>query len=157
MLLRGVKFAPPALDRADIEATKGRARNSGRSFGGAPLHRNNSQNNGNRGRGNGHINYGADSRPNPFAAFIQPGQGPPPHGGGYYQGRPPPPPAGEWGPPNGQGYNQGPPALPSYGNAYPQRYGPPAPVPPPGQGYTPPGWNAGYAPPPPYGGYNGRR
>jgi 5'-3' exoribonuclease 2 len=37
MLLRGVKFPPPALNPADIEATKGRAARSGRSNAGVPL------------------------------------------------------------------------------------------------------------------------
>ncbi|KAJ5091467.1 5'-3' exoribonuclease 2 [Penicillium alfredii] len=97
MLLRGVKFATPMLNSADIRATKGRAQHSGRSFGGAPLH--------GGGRG-GRVDYGKD-RPNPFAAHLDPnfasgpGAGPPmgapgwippvPGAGGYSRGPPPPP------------------------------------------------------------------
>ncbi|EAW07457.1 5'-_3' exoribonculease Dhp1 [Aspergillus clavatus NRRL 1] len=62
MLLRGVKFGPPALDNADIQAVKHRAQHSGRSYGGAPFR------GGNRG---GRINYASD-RPNPFAAHLDP-------------------------------------------------------------------------------------
>lgn len=116
MLLRGVKFAPPALNREDIEATKGRANHSGRSHGGAPLGRG-------RGRGRGsQINY-ADDRPNPFAAHIIPGfappqnsfgRGGPPPPGGQYNGYPPPPQRYNGGPPPPQGgYYSGLPPPPS--------------------------------------------
>ena len=117
MLLRGVKFDPPALNREDIEATKGRASHSGRSFGGAPLGRG-------RGRGRGGQMNFADDRPNPFAAHINPGLGPPPSFG---RGGPPPPPRGQ-----------------SNGYPPPPRYnGPP-----------PPGQNGYYTgPPPPQQGY----
>lgn len=112
MLLRGVKMATPTLDRADIEATKGRANHTGRSHGGAPL----------RGvHGNGHgrgsqINYTND-RPNPFAAHLNPGFAPPPNTFG--QGPPPPP--GQFGgyPPPApplNGYYSGPP--PNLQNTY---------------------------------------
>jgi 5'-3' exoribonuclease 2 len=37
MLLRGVKLPPPTLNKGDIERTRNRAANSGRSYGGAPL------------------------------------------------------------------------------------------------------------------------
>ncbi|KKK24646.1 hypothetical protein ARAM_004694 [Aspergillus rambellii] len=99
MLLRGVKFAPPALDNADIQATKHRSQNSGRSFGGAPFRNN---------RG-GRINYASNDRPNPFAAHLDPkfvpagNAGPPmgapsgwipPSGSNNFSRGPPPPPRG---------------------------------------------------------------
>lgn len=120
MLLRGVKFGPPALDRADIEATKGKASRSGRSYGGAPLRGNHGNG---RGRG-GQINYG-DTRPNPFAAHINPGF--PPQGvpNAYRNGLPPPP-VGNWGPPGvgPDAYQRGPPppqayGIPPYGYSHP--------------------------------------
>jgi len=142
MLLRGVTIPPPTLDRADIEATKSAARNSGRSHGGAPLR--GGRGNG-RGRG-GNINYANNNRTNPFAAHINPsfvpppnfhGQGPPPPpgqfqsyspqppgGNGYYNG-PPPPQAGYYngqGPPPAHGRPPGPPPIPQggYYNSAPQ-------------------------------------
>ena len=140
MLLRGVKLPPSTLDSADIAATKGRANNSGRSFGGAPLR---GGRGGGRGRG-GQINY-AEDRPNPFAAHINPNFAPPPHsfgrGGppppgqfnghppppiranGYYDGQPPPPPNGFYnGPPPPAGGRYGPPQPPpgGYYNGSPQ-------------------------------------
>ncbi|KAI4289278.1 MAG: hypothetical protein L6R35_001463, partial [Caloplaca aegaea] len=163
MLLRGVKPAPPALDRQDIETTKAKAAHSGRSFGGAPFR------GGGRGRGGGggggnHHNYnnngsngGGDSRPNPFAAHINPGFAPPPPpphfqsqnrggGGGPPQGWVPPPQQGFGGGYNGyapplpqQGGFNGygpppPPPLPQHANGYyhghAQRYGGPHPPPP---------------------------
>ncbi|KAL6715170.1 5'-3' exoribonuclease 2 [Lecanora helva] len=130
MLLRGVKFEPATLNREDIEATKGRASHSGRSFGGAPLGRG-------RGRGRGNqINY-ADDRPNPFAAHINPGYGPPPLSfgrggpappppGGQFNGYPPPPSRYYGPPPLAQnGYHVPPPPTQSY-NHY---TGPPQPYP----------------------------
>ncbi|TQB72974.1 5'-3' exoribonuclease 2 [Monascus purpureus] len=69
MLLRGVKFPPPALDQADIQAVKSKAQNSGRSFGGVPFR------NGRNDRSGG-ISYTAD-RPNPFAAHLDPNFMPP--------------------------------------------------------------------------------
>ncbi|KAL2869339.1 5'-_3' exoribonculease Dhp1 [Aspergillus lucknowensis] len=100
MLLRGVKFSPPALDNADIQATKSRAQNSGRSYGGAPLR------GGHRG---GRMNYASD-RPNPFAAHLDPkflppanpgaplgtppGWIPPPSGSASFSRGAPPPPRG---------------------------------------------------------------
>ncbi|KAE8353624.1 exoribonuclease 2 [Aspergillus coremiiformis] len=101
MLLRGVKFPPPALDNADIQATKAKAQHSGRSFGGAPLR----NGHGNRG---GRINYAGD-RPNPFAAHLDPnfmpsgnagaqmmpsGWVPPVPGSTNFSRGPPPPPRG---------------------------------------------------------------
>lgn len=111
MLLRGVQFGPPALNRGDIEVIKGRATRSGRSYGGAPLR--GDHGNG-RGRG-GRINY-ADPRPNPFAAHINPNfssLGNPNNAGG---GRPQPP-TGSWGlPPAGTEPSwRGPPPPPLYG------------------------------------------
>lgn len=146
MLLRGIKFAPPALDRVDIEATKSRASRSGRSHGGAPLR--GEYGNG-RGRG-GQVNY-ADSRPNPFAAHVNPGY--PPQGmPGNYRGGPPPPPTGGWAPPppGSEDFRRGPPPpANSYGNAPPYGYAPPSqnfnhgrppppPPPPPHSYHTPP-------------------
>ncbi|KAL4869840.1 hypothetical protein BDV12DRAFT_167149 [Aspergillus spectabilis] len=105
MLLRGVKFNPPALDNADIQATKSRAQHSGRSYGGAPF----------RGGRGGRMNYGSDrnhgsDRPNPFAAHLDPkfmpggntggptgvpsGWVPPSSGSGNFSRGPPPPPRG---------------------------------------------------------------
>ena len=63
------------LDRADLEATKGKANRSGRYFGGAPL-RGDYGNGKSNGRGRGQISY-SDSRPNPFAAHINPNYAPP--------------------------------------------------------------------------------
>ena len=120
MLLRGVDFGAPALDRSDIEATKGRANRSGRSYGGAPLR--GDHGNG-RGRG-GQINY-ADSRPNPFAAHINPAF--PPQGiPDSYRGRQPSSASGGWAPAPGgpDSFRQGPPAMPSYGGP-PYGYPPP--------------------------------
>lgn len=111
MLLRGVKFATPMLNSADVRAVKGRAQNSGRSYGGAPLN--------GRGRG-GHMDYSSD-RPNPFAAHLDPRfmHGPP---GGM-----PPMPSG-WVPPvPGAGdYSRGPPGPPRGGmnHQYPSHQGP---------------------------------
>lgn len=143
MLLRGINFAPPALDRADIEATRGRANRSGRSHGGAPL-RGDFGNN--RGRG-GHNNF-ADPRPNPFAAHISPDFTPQVMQGNY-RGGPPPPLMGGWpgplpgagpdvfwrGPPPHQNPHGNPPhsyAPPSHNFNYGR---PPPPPPPPPQGY----------------------
>ncbi|KAJ5082379.1 5'-3' exoribonuclease 2 [Penicillium argentinense] len=119
MLLRGVKFATPMLNDSDVRSVKGRAQNSGRSFGGAPLN--------GRGRG-GRIDYqsdrGSGGRPNPFAAHLDPRfmAGPPgaggmpamPHGwvppgsgpNDYYRGPPPPPRGGGNQYPPRQGYHQ---------------------------------------------------
>ena len=147
MLLRGLQMPPAVLDRTDIEATKGRASHSGRSFGGAPL-----RGGGGRGRG-GHINY-ADQRPNPFAEHLNSGYGPP---GGGYPGPPPiphqaphpngmpPPRNGHYNgppPPFAQGHYGGPPPPPQNIN---NLRGPPPPPngfygapPPPPSGYYPP-------------------
>ncbi|KAM0797988.1 exoribonuclease 2 [Usnea florida] len=133
MLLRGVKVGPATLDRADIEATKGRAMSSGRSHGGAPL--GGGRGNG-RGRG-GHMNYSND-RPNPFAQHLKPGFAPPPNGFGrgapppgqfnsypppppprtYFNGPPPPVQNGYYGgpPPATQGRYNGPPPPPQLGH-----------------------------------------
>lgn len=107
MLLRGVKFATPMLNSADVRAVKGRAQHSGRSFGGAPLN--------GRGRG-GRVDYGSD-RPNPFAAHLDPRfmSGPP---GGQPGGMPMMPPG--WVPPvQGSGdYSRGPPGPSRGGGNY---------------------------------------
>ncbi|MCJ1381667.1 5'-3' exoribonuclease 2 [Xylographa soralifera] len=137
MLLRGVKLAPPTLDRADIEATKGRANRSGRSYGGAPLRGNNGN-----GRGRGNFDY-SSSRPNPFAEYINPGFAPP---GIASYGQRPPQLSRDWrGPPGGQQFHQAP---PNDSGRYMQGSGPPNQGP-----YAPSGWQAGYVPPPPPQGY----
>lgn len=136
MLLRGVKFPPPTLDKTDIEIIKSKAQNSGRSFGGAPLR------NGN-GKG-GRINYAAsdrNDRPNPFAAHLDPGFVPPPH-----LGVPMPPPGWVPPPPGSVGFSMGPPPPPPRGgfaDSYRPSYPPAPPVPPQPQGYQ-------------YGGYYGQ-
>ena len=148
MLLRGVKIGPATLDRADIEATKGRAMSSGRSHGGAPL--GGGRGNG-RGRG-GHMNYSND-RPNPFAQHLKPGFAPPPNGfgrgappPGQFNGyHPPPPPRTYFNgppPPVQNGYYGGPPP------ATQGRYNGPPPPPQPGH------YNG--LPPAPQNGYGGR-
>ncbi|KAL2004134.1 hypothetical protein VTN02DRAFT_6598 [Thermoascus thermophilus] len=115
MLLRGVKFPPPTLDKTDIEIIKSKAQNSGRSFGGAPLR------NGN-GRG-GRVNYAANDRPNPFAAHLNPGFVPPPH-----LGMPMPPPGWVPPPPGSVGFSRGPPPPPPRGGlADSYRLAPPVP------------------------------
>ncbi|KAI0006413.1 exonuclease N-terminus-domain-containing protein [Xylariaceae sp. FL0662B] len=151
MLLRGVKMPPAALDRSDIEELKGKLRNAGRSYGGAPLGRSNFD--GNR---RDRINYGPDSRrdrsdrPPPYQSSNG-------RQNGYnsYPVAPPIPPPG-WVPP--------PPGMPGFGNGYP-------PPPPPayvgggrdgyGNGY---GGNYGGSyggnqgrNPPPYNGYGGQQ
>ena len=130
MLLRGIKWPTPALDRSDIEATKTRASHSGRARGGSF-----------RGSGYGRGAYShSDSRPNPFAAYVDQG----------------PALSGTVGPSYGS-YNSPAPEnwIPSpAGFQEPQR-GPP---PPEGQSYAPPGRNFRYAlpnpPPPPMKGYD---
>ena len=150
MLLRGVKLAPPVLDRSDIEATKGRASKSGRSFGGAPL-----RGGGGRGRG-GQMNY-ADQRPNPFAAHLNPAytpipppgsmgsHGPAPYGNNDY-GRGPPQKGYGYGPPsNGQYNGPPPPSNGSYnGRPPPLQYN---------RGHPPPPMGYSGGPPPPSNGY----
>lgn len=133
MLLRGVKFPPPALDNSDIQGVRNKAHNSGRSFGGAPL-----RNGGNRG---GRIDYTGD-RPNPFAAHLDPNFVPPPNVGGSVI------PSG-WAPPNPgcANFSRGPPPPPRGGmsSSYRPPY-PPGPGPQSGyyggsqsqQGYYPP-------------------
>lgn len=114
MLLRGVKFAPPALNAADIEATKGRAARSGRSNGGVPLQGDGRRNNG--------INYGSSNRNGyPQSNGHQNSWQPPPPGmQGFGRGPPPPPPPGAY-----SNYNQGAPGHgpPGYGGYQPR--GPP--------------------------------
>lgn len=118
MLLRGIKFPPPALNAADIEATKGRAARSGRSNGGVPLQGD--------GRSRNAFNYGSQHRGNYHGSGGGNGGGrnswqpPPPGVGGFGQGAPPPPPPGTF-----SNYGRGPPgqAPPSYGGHQPR--GPP--------------------------------
>ncbi|KAI1325649.1 exoribonuclease Dhp1 [Xylariaceae sp. FL0255] len=102
MLLRGVHMPHAALDRSDVEELKGKVRNSGRSYRGAPLGR--QHQNGHRER----MNYGPDSRrsqppgpsfpgsafPIPPPGMVPPGWAPPPPPGfpGFGAGLPPPPP-----------------------------------------------------------------
>ncbi|RYC65280.1 hypothetical protein CHU98_g952 [Xylaria longipes] len=150
MLLRGVRLPVPALNSSDIEELKGKTRNSGRSYRGAPLGRNND---GRRGR----MNYGPDSRrdennhqssqysnggrhsghnafPGP-PPVIPPGWAPPPPGfPGFGNGIPPPPPPayhgggrGGFGNYGGQAHNQwhAPPGVPPYQDHGGQYNGPP--------------------------------
>ncbi|KAI9780412.1 MAG: 5'-3' exoribonuclease 2 [Candelina submexicana] len=126
MLLRGVSFAPPALSQGDIDETKSRAGRTGRSHGGVPFRGGRGNGRGN-GRGRGHINYGGDSRVNPFAAHLDSGYashgtptahwGPPPGLSGSFNGTPPPPP-GYGAAPFMQGY--GPPPSHGYHSQYRQ-------------------------------------
>lgn len=160
MLLRGIKFGPSTLNAEDIAATKGRANHSGRAFGGAPLGRG-------RGRGRGGQMSYAEERPNPFAAHISPGYGPPPTfgrggpppPGGQYNGYPPPPPRYHGAPPpaNAGYYNNPAPPQPGLGrhNTAP---------PPPSAYYSGQGptnsYGNNYYPPPQdgrYGGYDAGR
>ncbi|GAM42839.1 5'-3' exoribonuclease [Talaromyces pinophilus] len=115
MLLRGVRFAPPALDQGDISAVRNKSRFNGRG-GFRP------NNGGDRG-GNQYNQYnaprsGMNDRANPFAAHLDPSFAPPPQAGaggwappavgaGYSRGPPPPPRGGSYGYQNHpQGYNQ---------------------------------------------------
>lgn len=127
MLLRGVKFNPPVLDKGDIEATKNKAQHSGRSFGGAPLQ--------GRGRG-GRMSY-AGGRSNPFAAHLDPGFAP---------NNAAPPPGWVPPPPGSARFANGPPPPPQF-----DRYGSQFPPPPPQRGgyggYR--GQRDQYNPPPP--------
>ncbi|ETS79199.1 5'-3' exoribonuclease 2 [Pestalotiopsis fici W106-1] len=151
MLLRGVELPTPALNRHDIEELKGKMRNSGRSYGGAPFR------GGYNGRGRGRIDYGPGmsggrgGRPdrgpaygghqqqyggsNSFPPVPPPGWVPPPPGAfGFGAGLPPPPP-----PPGHYGGQN------SYGGSHNGNYG---------------GHQNYYQPPPPphggsYGGYGG--
>ncbi|KAF2229702.1 hypothetical protein EV356DRAFT_374047 [Viridothelium virens] len=149
MLLRGVKFPTPALNREDEEATRNRAANSGRNFGGAPLRRGGGRGGGGRGD---RINYSSDRRDsnydnrngngypdpsaksNPFFAHLDPafvqaaaarGFPPPPQGWvpppQFGRGAPPPPPSH-----GGQRHQGRPPMHDSY-SPPDRRYG--------GQGY----------------------
>ncbi|KAE8333477.1 exoribonuclease 2 [Aspergillus sergii] len=116
MLLRGVKFPPPALDNADIQATRSKAQHSGRSFGGAPFR-------GGHGNRGGRINYASD-RPNPFAAHLDPNFMPPSNAGA--QGMP-----SGWAPPvpGSANFSRGPPPPPRgnhrnhYGSGHAQQQG----------------------------------
>ena len=88
MLLRGVKFSTPKLDRSDIDGVRNRSARGGRSYGGAPLHMDNyrpryNNNNGYRGNNHHHNGYNrSNGRPpyankslnpeNPFAAHLNP-------------------------------------------------------------------------------------
>ena len=137
MLLRGVKLPVPALNGSDIEELRGKTRNAGRSYRGAPLGRQHQD--GRRER----FNYGPDSRrdgnnrhynnagryngPNTFPAqapVIPPGWAPPPPGfPGFGNGMPPPPPGYQGGGPGGYGNGH------YGGQAYNQRQAPPPGVP----------------------------
>jgi 5'-3' exoribonuclease 2 len=137
MLLRGVKFKPPALNASDIEQTKGKAAKSGRSHGGVPLKGD--------GRGRNSFNYAGGNQSNQHQGYGQnnrqsygsrnnngysnarnyppppPGSGwaPPPPGMGAFGNGPPPPPPPGYGY-NGPGQSQGP---PGYSQSYPRQYG----------------------------------
>jgi 5'-3' exoribonuclease 2 len=96
MLLRGVKFPPPTLDEAEIQAVKSKAQHSGRWFGGAPLRNGHGNNRG------GRMNYTAD-RPNPFAAHLDPTFTPPPRSSDVQN------PSHGWAPPPPGAYSYSPP------------------------------------------------
>ena len=141
MLLRGVKFPPPALDRADIEETKNRAGRNGRSYGGAPFRPEN-------GRGRGRMDYSARP-PLPL---------PPPHYAAPPYSMPPAFREGPFAPPYGPPTGYQTPSWPRQpdGQAWvpyqappPYGHGPPAPGPPTpfSHGYPAPMGN--YRPPPP--------
>ena len=104
MLLRGVKFPPPALNQGDIEKTKGKAAVSGRNHGGVPLRGD--------GRGRNSFNYSSQnqyssapshqqsygsqngySNNNSYSTPPTGWQPPPPGVGGFARGPPPPPPS----------------------------------------------------------------
>ncbi|KAI9886035.1 MAG: Histone H4 [Watsoniomyces obsoletus] len=141
MLLRGVKFPPPTLDRSDIDSTKNRAGRSGRNHGGAPLR--GDHGNG-RGRGRGRIDYAPNMPPSSFPT-------PPP---GVREGPtiyPASHPGQEWA--RQSGFAPGwPSPFPPPPHGFPAGAPIPSPpVPPQGgfsYGYGPPG--GGYPPPPPY-------
>jgi 5'-3' exoribonuclease 2 len=133
MLLRGVKFAEPALNQSDIEVTKGRAARSGRSHGGVPLQ-------GNGGPRNS-FNYSSNQNgppPNHRQSYPPqngysnypvppPGWQPPPPGlGGFGRGLPPPPPPNSYYGGRGGSGAQGGYSQPPRHNA-PPGYGPPPP------------------------------
>ncbi|OKL64303.1 5'-3' exoribonuclease 2 [Talaromyces atroroseus] len=122
MLLRGVRFSPPALDQGDINTVKSRWRYGMRPFsGGSRPGRGGGQYNQQQGAGAGRPNM--NDRQNPFAAHLDPSFVPPPQVGG----------ARGWAPPpvGGAGYSYGPPPPPRGGNYE---------YPPPSQGYN----SAGY-------------
>ncbi|KAH6656466.1 XRN 5'-3' exonuclease N-terminus-domain-containing protein [Truncatella angustata] len=153
MLLRGVELPTPALNRGDVEELRGKLRNAGRSYGGAPLGRGGGYN-GSRG---GRINYGPGSGgrdgrqdrhqnynnnynhnqnrfpgSDAFPPVPPPGWIPPPPGSfGFGAGLPPPPPQAN----HGGGRE-------SFGGQHGGNYGG-------NQGYYPP------APQAPYNGGNG--
>ncbi|KAL1842979.1 hypothetical protein VTJ49DRAFT_3456 [Mycothermus thermophilus] len=85
MLLRGVKLPPPALNHSDIDTVRHKSRNSGRSYGGAPLR--NNGNGGGGGRGGDRINY-ASGPPRPPPGGGRGGYPPPDrgYGNGYGYG-----------------------------------------------------------------------
>lgn len=138
MLLRGVKFAEPALNRSDIEVTKGRASRSGRSHGGAPLQGN--------GRGQNSFNYSGSNQNHHPPSHRQP------YGSqnDHYSNYPVPPPGWQPPPPGVGGFARGPPPPPPGSYGYAGR-GPPGYPQPPRQG-GPPGYG-----PPSSGGYGDRR
>lgn len=136
MLLRGVKLPTPALDRNDMDEIRSKGRRAGRSYGGAPLGRQDYQNGrtepinygpgrggyqGGRGRGGSGGGYGGgrDSYPPPRNGGGYPAPPanwvpPPPGTAGFGSGLPPPPPPAHFG--NGGGYG-------GYGGGYNQGYG----------------------------------
>ena len=145
MLLRGVRFNPPVLTRADIEQVRsgrsGRGRGGGFGGGGG----------GYRGSSRGNSGPGYGNSGGSFRGRSSNNYPPPPPGNSY-----PPPPGGTWG-----NYPPPPPGSQSWGNSYDGRGPPPTgnfggypPQPPPGVrdggSYVgaPPGVSGGY------GGYN---
>ena len=103
MILRGVDYPPAALDQHDIEVTRSKSSQSGRSHGGVPFDGNRGRRGGRGGVGGdrvgGQISYAdshtTNSRPNPFAQHLDPNF--------FTNGGVPRPPVPGWGgpPPNG--------------------------------------------------------
>jgi len=121
MLLRGVKFALPALTPSEIAEAKGKAARSGRNHGGVPLSGN--------GRGRNSFNYASSNQYGSSHNNQQPRGDR--NGGGYSSNPFPVPPPGWQPPPPGMdGFARGPPPPPpGYGShgAGQQAYPPPPP------------------------------
>ncbi|KAI5789728.1 exoribonculease Dhp1 [Peziza echinospora] len=172
MLLRGVKFGPPVLNRGDLEMVRNKASNSGRSYGGAPFgrggggYRGRGGGGGGGGRGGGYNNYNNNETSYQSNRGQNQGYGGPPprnyggSGGGGYgnsnQWAPPVPPIPQQNArgPGGWAYPP-PPPPPSWGGAFAGGVVPPPipripPIPIPGvQAPYQFGYPPGHLPPPP--------
>lgn len=126
MLFPGVELPRPVLDKSDLAILKSKARTSGRDFGGAPLYDNTRRDPRDQQNRGGRINYAADrppldagnadSRNNPFAAFLDPRFAPNMPAQGFAAPAPPPPSQGYGGQ---NGYDQ----YNNRQNGYPGRDG----------------------------------